>query len=342
MSPSRSSSGNSDQRIAALEAQVSRLEALLTSNDGGQSGESGERSGYDRRMLLRRGGAVLAGAAGAMALPALTGSAAAADGANLVLGNGTANAEATTTSLNRTVNDGPATLLLSNNTAPISGRAGLGSPPLNLKPSLYQPDTTTSKSGDFLVTAGNSSTNTPTQLLFTHESASGGTEAAIGSVYTDYLANLFQPVTQNSSARAFHQVIGKGQVGQINFNPFLASNGFLIAAVGVLQVNKTQGGSGYLTLYPAGSARPSISAITWYYPNERLSTMAIAVPGGSANNLNKVNVYASLGAEVFFDVVGLFVPSPASVAPSHLGSASVNAELREQRAAALRAQHAAG
>jgi hypothetical protein len=124
-------------------------------------------------------------------------------------------------------------------------------------------------------------------------------------------------------------------VGQINFTPFLAPNGFLVAAVGVLQVGKGQGGNGYLTLFPNGTSRPSISALTWLYPNDRLSTLSIAIPG----NGNIVNVYASLGAEVFFDVVGLLVPSPASVADAHLAPGAVTSNA--VRAEKLRRQHAA-
>ena len=326
---------SSDDRIAALENQVRRLEGLLTTGSGGE--EQQAKSSYDRRSLLRRGGAALAaGAAGAMVLPQLTGTAAAANGDPLSIGNGappqSSNNATATTTLTDTTNDGTPTLAVANTGAARTGN--VGSPPLRVAASALSPDPATSKSGDFFVQAG--SGGVPTQLLFTHESSNGSSNpAAIGSVYTDYLANLFVPVKQDSSARAYHQVLPAKGVGQINFTPFLAPDGFLIAAVGVLQVNKAQGGNGYLTLFPNGTGRPSISAITWLYPNDRLSTLAIAIPG----NNNIVNVYASLGAEVFFDVVGLLVPSPASVNDNHLapGVAASNA-LRSEK---LRAQHTA-
>jgi hypothetical protein len=328
---------NSEDRIAALESQVRRLEGLLA---GGANGQDQAPAAYDRRSLLRRGGAALAaGAAGAMVLPQLTGTAAAANGDPVTLGNGapasplqsTNNATAGTTIID-TNNTGDPTLSLVNSGGARTG--GVGSPPLRVAASPLFPDPATSQSGDFFVQAGNG--GVPTQLLFTHESGDGSTNpAAIGSVYTDYLANLFVPVKQDSTARAFHQTLPRGGVGQINFTPFLAPNGFLIAAVGVLQVNKVQGGNGYLTLFPNGTSRPSISAITWLYPNDRLSTLSIAIPG----NNNIVNVYAAMGAEVFFDVVGLLVPSPASVADAHLapGLAGASAE----RTAKLRKQHSA-
>ena len=320
---------SSEERIAALESQVRRLESLL---GGGDVAQDGAAAAYDRRSLLRRGGAVIAaGAAGAMALPALTGSAAAADGGNFLLGQ--TNVESSTSTLNRDVNDGGPTLITGNSAAtPTTGRSGLGSPPLRVSPTTLAPDPTTSKSGDFFVQTGTG--GVPTQLLFTHESPTTSQDAAIGSVYTDYLANLFVPVKQNSAARAFHTTIPRGGVAQINFNPFLSANGYLVAAIGVLQVNKVQGGNGYLTLYPAGTSRPSISAITWLYPNDRLSTLSIAIPG--VNNMT--NVYAAMGAEVFFDVVGLLVPSPASVADAHLAPGAVS---NSARTAKIRAQHTA-
>ena len=98
---------------------------------------------------------------------------------------------------------------------------------------------------------------------------------------------------------------------------------------------KGQGGNGYLTMFPNGTSRPAISALTWLYPNDRLSTLAIAIPG----NGNIVNVYASLGCDVFFDVVGLLVPSPASVADAHLAPGAVTSNV--ERAEKLRKQHAA-
>jgi hypothetical protein len=341
---------DSDARIASLEQQVRRLEALVEGRSGAPSpGQAGEQA-YDRRALLRRGGAVLAaGAAGAVAIPALAGSAAAADGANLVLGSAATNSEATPTALTRSVNDGGPNLILGNGTAPASGRTGLGSPTLRLTPSAYAPDPSTpgyglgsggtgsgTLSGDFFVQAGSGSV--PTQLLFTHESPTTGAnaqQAAIGSVYTDYLANLFVGIKQDSSARAFHQVIGAKGVAQINLQPFLAPSGFLVAAIGVLQVANTQGGAGYLTLYPTQTARPSVGAITWAAANSRLSTLAVALPGGD----NKVNVYANVGAEVFFDIVGLLVPSPASVASAHLPSTF--AASNRVRSEKIRAQHTA-
>jgi hypothetical protein len=325
---------SSDDRISALENQVRRLEAMLAGGGGGQGQQA--PAAYDRRSLLRRGGAALAaGAAGALVLPQLTGSAAAATGGPVLLGNSNT-ADAATTITDTTNPGGAATLALAN-TGP--ARAGnVGAPPLRVAASTLSPDPATSVSGDFFVQAG--SNGIPTQLLFTHESpsSSGGQAipAAIGSVYTDYLANLFVPVLQNSSARAYHQVLPAKGVGTMNFQPFLQPDGFLIAAIGVLQVNNTQGGSGYLTLYPHNTSRPAVSAISWGPAGSRLSTLAIAIPGDH----NLVNVYASLAAEVFFDVVGLLVPSPASVADAHLGAtASITAN--SQRAEKLRAQHTA-
>ena len=61
-------------RISALEEQVAALTARLTEKDE-------ERApSYGRRDLLRRSGAVLAGAAGAVVLPGLVQPAAAAAG----------------------------------------------------------------------------------------------------------------------------------------------------------------------------------------------------------------------------------------------------------------------
>jgi hypothetical protein len=337
---------SSEDRIAALESQVHRLEGLLAGGGGGQDQQA--HSAYDRRSLLRRGGAALAaGAAGAMVLPQLTGTAAAANGDPV--NQGQTNTAGAATTLDRNTNDGNPTLIVKNGTSaesPGTRNSALGSPPLRVTPgpivtlsgvqTALGPDATSSQSGDMFVQAGVG--GVPTQLLFTHESATGsGTgnnAAAIGSVYTDYLANLFVPVKQDSSARAAHLILPKGGVGQINFTPFLAPNGFLVAAVGVLQVGKGQAGNGYLTLFPNGTSRPSISALTWLYPNDRLSTLAIAIPG----NGNIVNVFASLGAEVFFDVVGLLVPSPASVADAHLAPGAVTSNA--VRAEKLRKQHA--
>ena len=322
-----------DRRIADLEAHVARLEARLAAvagpaarsvspNGDAQAVRSGienaEKGRYDRRALLRRGGYVVAGAAGVAALPAL---AACGDGSNFLLGSN--NQTQSPTTLNRSTSSAIPTLILGS-TLPTATN-----PQLRLSPLRSAPPPAT-QAGDLFVQAGSS--GIPALLYFTHQPQQGSVGAAIGTVYTDFLANLFVPVSQDTSTgyagpRAFNARVAAGTTATIDLSRFLAPAGLAVAVVGTLSVSEPSG-AGSATVFTPPSA-PSVPTphVSWPVAGAA-SSLVVAVPGDSGSEVNRLLVAIkpnAVSAMVTFDVAGFFVPSPANLlaealAPSVAGA----------------------
>lgn len=122
--------GTIEERFAALEAEVRELRSRLAASTSA-SPPAPVPTGYDRRALLRRGGlAAAAGLVGAAALPALAGTAAAATGQPVTIGQV------------NTADSGSSTTLTASNPSP-GGAAPSGS----TKPTLVLTNTGRSQPG---------------------------------------------------------------------------------------------------------------------------------------------------------------------------------------------------
>ena len=314
-----------DGRIAALEAQLARLELRLAAvagpggfepprgrgQDRPRGAENGRQGRYDRRAILRRGGYVIAGAAGAAALPAL---AACGDGTNFLVGS--TNVTQSPTTLNRSASSAAPTLILG------SSRPSATNPQLRLSPLGSAPPSAT-QAGDLFVQAGSS--GVPTQLYFTHEPKQGSVGAAVGTVYTDFLANLFVPVSQQAAAgypgpRAFGGPVAAGATAAIDLSRFLVSDGFAVAVVATLSVSAPSGAGSATVFTPPSAPSPPIPHVSWP-AGGAASSLLVAVPAGSGGRANQVTLAIhpiSVSATVTFDVAGFFVPSPANLAATVL------------------------
>lgn len=335
--PGGSSAGPTDPefRLRQLEAKLARLEGLLRSaavpaTPGGTAlASGGEPAGsYPRRALLRRGGVALVGAAGLLALPRLAGSAAAATGADAVLGE--ANSASSQTGLTASSSD--ASLALGNTTtttATVSGQSVTeGVAPLNLVPSVSSagvaavlPDLATSLPGD-LFSSGIDSSNPYSLLYFTHEAASSadGDEAIPGTVYTDFFASMLSLVapfrildTRSSSTRpsgVSYDSSGRvpaGTVLTVDLSDYVV---YGYGVVGNLTCVNTEA-AGYLTAYPGGT-RPDTSSVNWTGPDQTVANFALVALGtdSSGNPTNSFEIYARNPTAILFDVTGFLVPNP--------------------------------
>ena len=220
---------------------------------GGPAAANGQQGRYDRRALLRRGGYVVAGAAGVAALPALT---ACGDGSNLLLGR--ANVAQSPTTLTRSVSSATPTLILGSS-APTAAN-----PQLRLSPLRAAPPAGT-QPGDLFAQAGSSAA--PALLYFTHQPRQASVGAAVGTVYTDFLANLFVPVSQLEGSgyagpRAFSGTVDAAHTpATIDLSRFLAADGLAVAVVGTLSVSQPSG-VGFATVSTPPTA-PAIPHVSW-------------------------------------------------------------------------------
>ena len=225
---------HSDERIAALEAQLATLESKVTENG------SRPAAALDRRAMLRRGGAVLAGAAGVMALPGMVSGASAASGGTLMLGAAN-DAQGNQTSLTSANTSDLATLVVTgthetnvNSVAAAGSTAATpassyGQSQLNLTPAVaytdggtgstkglvvgpFSPNPATSKTGDLFASTATTSGDTAiaSDLVYTHSGQFTAANTAgnqqtyasvLGAVYTSAFHNVFVPIAdQNTSA----------------------------------------------------------------------------------------------------------------------------------------------
>ena len=300
-----------DERVAALELQVAELTARL------------EPERYDRRALLRRSGAVLAGAAGAAV--ALPGAATAAEGDPVLAGR--ANDAAASTSLTGGTPDA-ATLRLANPSpagayAAASLRLEPGSGPDGLDPAR-------TAAGD-LASSGD-------LLWYGHVPASGGA-GVVGAVYTSAFANHLEFLDEprrvldtrsggatdengNPNDRRTRVVAGSfDSAGRLagGSSLVLDLSGLVLSGVGVF-ANLTvvaPTGSGFLTAYPTpagapradGLDRPASSSLNYVRGTPSLANFALVRLGAGA----RISIYTTTSAHVLLDLTAVSVAEPFSL-----------------------------
>lgn len=294
-------------RVAALEQQVAALTARLEPR-------------YDRRALIRRGGvAVIAGAAGALALP---GAASAAEGDPVLAGRPN-DAGALPTGLSGGSGDA-ATLELAN---PADGGA-YAAPTLRLTPSGgdgLDPDT--AAAGD-LASSGD-------LLWYGHVSADSGA-GVVGAVYTSAFANhlrFLDSPRRVLDTRAGQTTDGAGNpndrrtrvvAGRFEPDGRLVGGSTLVldlaelvlSGVGVL-ANLTvvaPAGSGHLTAYPTpdgaprtdGLDRPAASNLNYVRGIPALANFCVVRLGAGG----RISIYSTTTAHVLLDLSAVSVTEP--------------------------------
>lgn len=305
------------ERVAALERQVAELTARL-------SPEPVDR--YDRRTLLRRGGAVLAGVAGAVALPS---AAAAAEGEPLLLGRPN-DAGAATTSLTGGSADAPA-LQLANPTAAGSYAA----PAVRLVPGAGGEglDPARATAGD-LASSGD-------LLWYGHVSAAGGA-GVVGAVYTSAFANHLEFLTEprrvldtrpgestdeagNPNDRTTRVVAaqrdGSGRLAAgtslvLDLSGLVRDGSGVFANLTVV----TPAASGFLTAYPTpdgaartdGLDRPAASNLNFVRGTPALANFALVRLGSGG----RISIFTTTVAHVLLDVSAVSVSEPFSLVQS--------------------------
>lgn len=300
--------------MAALEAQVAALTARL------------EPERYDRRALLRRGGAVLAGAAGAaVAFPQ---GASAAEGDPVLAGR--ANTAAAQTALTGGTADA-GTLRLSNP----SPAGAYAAPSLRLEPgaggSGLEPERTSA--GD-LASSGD-------LLWYGHVSASGGA-GVVGAVYTSAFANHLEFLDEprrvldtraggttdergNPNDRRTRVVAGDFDAsGRLRPGSSLVLDlsDLVVSAVGVFANLTVVGpaGNGFLTAYPTpagapradGLDRPAASSLNFVRGTPALANFALVRLGDGA----RMSIFTTTLAHVLLDLTAVSVTAPFSLGPA--------------------------
>lgn len=313
---SNSSPDPTAERVAALERQVAELTARLAPAE----------PRYDRRTLLRRGGAALAGVAGAVALPAVVPSAAhAADGDPLLLGR--ANDATSTTGLSGGTATTPALQVA--NRAPAGAYAA---PAVRLVPGAGPDglDPATTGAGD-LASSGD---------LLWYGHVSGGTGAGVvGAVYTSAFANhlefLAEPrrvldtraggVTDesgNPNDRGTRIVAAqRDSDGRLRSGTSLVLDlsGLVRDGAGIF-ANLTvvaPAGSGFLTAYPTpdgqprtdGLDRPAASNLNYVRGTPSLANFALVRLGSGG----RISIFTTTTAHVLLDVSAVSVSAPFSL-----------------------------
>jgi hypothetical protein len=287
-----------------------------------------DREQMSRRRVLRGAGVALAGAAGALASPALTRDAAAATGGNTILGgNNVANqpTEIAKETTGPNAEDGP-TLVVEN---------AFNGAPLRLAP--------TDPESAFLDGLG------PGDLLndadlFLSWAFDGGSPGVVdvGTVYDSKWASQYFPRlpphrlldTRQAGATATNwgrtrvtnpsgkfdgsgRLIG-GRTIDLRLNDF---SDLAIAAAGNFTVTGSSVG-GYISAWNTGDARPAASLLN-FAGRQTLANWAIVPIGGDALNRDSISIFALQTTHVIFDFSGFFAggvenfgpQSPLQVAP---------------------------
>lgn len=300
-----------DARVAALERQVAELTARL------------EPDRYDRRALLRRGGAVLAGAAGAAV--ALPGAAAAAEGDPVLAGR--VNDAATQTILTGGTPDA-ATLRLANPSA----AGAYAAPSLRLEPGAGPDglDPSRTAAGD-LASSGD-------LLWYGHVPTSGGA-GVVGAVYTSAFANHLELLDEplrvldtraggttdengNPNDRRTRVVAGDfDDAGRLRGGASLVLDlsGLVRSGVGVFANLTVVGptGNGFLTAYPTpagapradGLDRPASSSLNYVRGTPALANFALVRLGAGA----RISIFTTTPAHVLLDLTAVSVTEPFSL-----------------------------
>jgi hypothetical protein len=309
--------GSAEARITALEEQIARLESRLAGDPRPAP------PAYDRRALLRRGGAVLAGAAGALAVPGLAGTAAAANGDPLTVGGTFAGTTPTTLVNNHT--SGPRQALVAKSTGLFDGAAGA---PLQVFPGAAPLNYETSQSGDLFTDPGGG--GVPPTLTFTHDGATSADVAGVGTVYTDYLANVYVPMRRDLP-RAVNRVrLTAGQTLTVNSDVYFEPGAYVVGLVATFTAIDTTG-VGYATLNAFGDP-PTNPCLQWSAAGQRVCTQVIVPPRPDG----KLSIWVAGTCTVYLFITGAFVPSPAHVKASSMQSMTAAARTPAARQAAAR------
>ncbi len=301
-----------DERVAALERQVAALSGELAAQR------------YDRRALLRRTGAALvAGAAGVVALPT---AASAAEGDALLLGR--PNDAGPVPTVLTGGGAGP-TLALDN---PASSGGGVAAAlRLSPGPSAAGLDPATAQAGDLASSAE--------LLWYAHTSAAAGGTAATGAVYTSAFANhlefLAEPrrvldtrpgaaIDENGSPDDRRTRVVAGQftsAGRLRAGRALVLDlsGLIVGGAGVFAnlTVVTPTGDGFLSAYPTpagdprsdGLDRPAASSINFSRGTPALANFALVRLGAG----NRISIYTTTDAHVLLDLTAVSVLEPFSL-----------------------------
>jgi hypothetical protein len=284
-------------------------------------GPATEDGSVDRRSVLRRGSALLAGVAGVGAVAAAAAPAAGAAKGDPVVQGEANDAGTDTTSL--TSSSAEATLAVANGASGAAVRVEPATGALD-----YDAYLAATQSGDVINDAG--------ALLFTHD------DDALGEVYTDYFANLLVPI---APVRALDTRTAAGRTGVLNKAGNLDSQGRLIAGhtIQVTLADEVFLGTagffnltvvmplrgGYAVLWPTGT-RPPASSINF-------STGQVIANGlvcGLSEN-DTVQIFSSQTTHVLLDVSAFWVGSALQVsqianAPATRAAGATKASPRRQ------------
>ena len=312
-------------RIAALEAQVAALTARLDRAAGVPSTAPVVESAtpIDRRAMLRRGGAVLAGLAAAPLL--LAEPAAAATGDTLLIGAMTNTATAGDVTRLSAANAGKPVLELTNTDSGVT--ANVAQPVLRLSSaSAARPvGATTGDRGDLAI-------SDEIFLNFAHTgAASGDPEVLWGNVYTSQFANFVEVLPQ--PRRVLDTRDGTGTAGstakraggsqtEVDLSGLVVDG---LAVFGNLTVTGPEG-SGFLATYPSVRPDPLTSSIN-YVRSQTVANFALVGLTGDA-----FTIFTSQRTHIVFDVVGFLVFDVGQVDTAAVaGAPAARAALRAGR-----------
>ena len=301
-----------DDRVAALERQVAELTARLE-----------PQPRYDRRTLLLRGGAALAGVAGAAV--ALPGTAVAAEGDPVLAGR--ANTSGATTGITGGTADTP-TLRLDNP----SDAGRYAAPTLRLAPGTgsdgLDPDG---------VSAGDLASSDDL-LYYGHVSADSGA-GVVGAVYTSAFANHLELLEEprraldtrdgppadgsgNPNDRKTRVIAGNfDEKGRLRggHSLVLDLSELVLSGIGVFANLTVVGpvGDGYLTAYPTpdgevrtdGLDRPATSNLNYVRGTPSLANFLLVRLGSGA----LISIFTTTTAHVLLDVSAVSVSEPFSL-----------------------------
>ena len=313
--------------------------------DGATSQDSGESRALGRRGLLTHGGALVVGAAAAgVAVAATSTPAGAATGDPVLVGDTTAVSTDAATEIDAANNSGAPTLILSNSGSPASGEA---SPSLRLAPAastLVLPPAGT-VGGDMVATGDG-------YLWFTHEFSGTRIPAFVQTAAT---SNGYVPLpapvrildTRSVAGRA-HILDAAGNLDAIGrllvgHTIHVDLTSLVLGGDGVTANLTVTGsaGSGYLTLWSGGVARPAASSINYAQGQTiaNLSSVGIAEFTTSAGTLktDTIAIACPQGTtHVVLDVAGFYVPDFAQVRVPL--ASTMHSATRAQRVMQARAQ----
>ncbi|MQA62035.1 MAG: hypothetical protein GEU86_11145 [Actinophytocola sp.] len=298
---------------------------------------------HGRRALLTRGGAVLAGVAGAGVASAITAPAANAAPGDAVIQGSDNDAEATTTGLTSTSSD--ATLDLSNgNTA-------------NVAPLRLAPVATPSANNVSAQSRGGDLFNYDGELVMTHfGQESGVAEPHVGFAHTSYWSNTMvtiepQRVLDTRDSATHDNIVNKagnldskGRLiagkairvrldGLVNFGDAVNANLTVVKPLA----------NGYASITPENpGAAPSTSSIN-YVTNQIIGNFAVAPIGweeGESDGIwDYVYLFTYATTHLVLDVSGFAVPHVSMVNPPAFAALGAQHEDKQAKRRQMAAEH---